>query len=100
MFQNMFRHFRPIYGNYRNDHAMLRMLTRTDGFIWSEDEVVQIRLWLKGRFQTHQKKAFQSFIDRLNSFSNEYFGNRAAPINIRIIDTTSELLALTRNYGV
>ncbi|HIM11953.1 TPA: hypothetical protein EYM26_14265 [Candidatus Poribacteria bacterium] len=100
MFQNMFRLFRPIYGNYRNDHTMLRMLTRADGFIWSEDEVIQIRLWLKGRFQTHHKKAFQSFIHRLNSFSNEHFGNRAAPLNIRIIDTTSELFALTRNYGI
>lgn len=100
MFQNMMKLFRPIYGNYRNDHIILRMLTRTDGFIWSTDEVIQIRLWLKGRFQTHQKKIFQSFIDRMNTFINGHFCGRAAPVNIQIVDTTRELWSLTQNHGV
>ena len=55
MFLNMMNIFRPIYGNYRNDHVMLRMLTRTDGFIWSCDTTIKIRLWLKGSYPNYQK---------------------------------------------
>ena len=100
MFQAMMEIFRPIYGNYRNDHVMLRMLTRTDGFIWRTDRLVQIRLWLKGRYQSRQKKAFQSFLDQMNNFINGHFSGRAAPVNIGLVDTTSELLSLTRKHGV
>ncbi|MDP6477411.1 MAG: hypothetical protein QF502_05835 [Nitrospinaceae bacterium] len=100
MFRSMMDIFRPIYGNYRNDHVMLRMLTRTDGFIWRTDQVVHIRLWLKGRYQTHQKNDFQTFIDQMNNFINGHFCGRAAVVNIGLVDSTSELLSLTRNHGV
>lgn len=62
MFADLAGIFRPIYGNYRNDHVMLRNLTRADGFLHQADGVIHVRLWLKGRFQPRQLKAFNEFL--------------------------------------
>jgi len=100
MFRNMRNIFRPIYGNYRNDHVMLRMLTRTDGFMWVAGTLIQIRLWLKGRYAQYQKKSFETFIQKMTDFINGHFSGRAAKVEIKIIDTTTQLLALSKNHGV
>ena len=100
MFQNMMAIFRPFYGNYRNDNVMLRMLTRTDGFMWIEDTTIQIRLWLKGRYANHQKRIFQAFLHKMNDFINGHFSGRAEKVEIDIVDTAEQLLTLSRNHGV
>ncbi len=100
MFRAMVGLFRPIYNNYRNDHVMLRMLTHTDGFIWRSDQIIHIQLWLKGRYQSHQKKIFQSFIDKMNNFINGHFQGRAATVKIGLFDNASKLSEITQNHGV
>ena len=100
MFRAMIGIFRPIYNNYRNDHVMLRMLTRTDGFIWRTGQIIHIQLWLKGRYQLHQKKIFQSFIDKMNNFINGHFRKRAAIVKIELVDNASKLSSITQNHGV
>ena len=100
MFRAMIGIFRPIYNNYRNDHVMLRMLTRTDGFIWRTGQIIHIQLWLKGRYQLHQKKIFQSFIDKMNHFINGHFQKRAATVKIELVDNASKLSSITQNNGV
>jgi predicted nucleic acid-binding Zn-ribbon protein len=100
MFRNMMEIFRPIYGNYRNDHVMLRMLTRTDGFMWIAGTTIQIRLWLKGRYADHQKKTFQTFIHAMTDFINGHFSGPADKVEIKIVDTAGQLLSLSRNHGV
>ncbi len=100
MFQAMMDIFRPIYGNYRDDHVMLRTLTRTDGFIWRIDHVIYIRLWLNGRHQQHKKKRFQSFLKKMENFINGHFQGRAATLNIEIVNTTKELFSITKNQGI
>ena len=100
MFRNMRNIFRPIYGNYRNDHVMLRMLTRTDGFMWVAGTLIQTRLWLKGRYAQYQKKSFETFIQKMTDFINGHFSGRATKVEIKIVDTASQLLALSKNQGV
>ena len=100
MFRSMIGIFRPIYNNYRNDHVMLRMLTRTDGFIWRTGQIIHIQLWLKGRYQMHQKKIFHSFIDQMNYFINGHFQGRAATVKINLVDKASKLSTITQNQGV
>ena len=100
MFRAMIGIFRPIYNNYRNDHVMLRMLTRTDGFIWRTGQIIHIQLWLKGRYPNHQKKIFHSFIDQMNNFINGHFQGRAATVKIGLVDNASKLSSITRNQGV
>ena len=47
MFRQLLSPFRAIWGNHRNDHTMLRMLTRCDGHIDQHDGLIEISLWLK-----------------------------------------------------
>jgi hypothetical protein len=71
MFAALVAVFRPIYGNYRNDHVMLRNLTRADGFLHCVDGILHVQLWPKGRFQKRQTNAFAAFLaemsDRINT---------------------------------
>ncbi|OQB89621.1 MAG: hypothetical protein BWX83_01078 [Candidatus Cloacimonetes bacterium ADurb.Bin117] len=62
--------FRPIYGNHRNDHVMLRNLTRSDGFVRVADGLMEVRFWLKGRYQKHQLDKFQDFLDAIAAKSS------------------------------
>jgi hypothetical protein len=100
MFRDMMAIFRPIYGNYRNDHVMLRMLTRTDGFMWTTDTAIQIRLWLKGRYANHQKKDFQTFICAMTDLINGHFAGRAKKVQITIVDTIDQFSTPSQNHGV
>ncbi len=70
MFAGLVTVFRPIYRNYRNDHVMLRNLTRADGFIRCADGTLEVRLWLKGRFQPWQIRAFSAFLAEMTERIN------------------------------
>ena len=100
MFLNMMNIFRPIYGNFRNDHVMLRMLTRTDGFIWVSNTTIQIRLWLKGHYPNYQKKHFETFINTMQKFINNHFSGRAKNIEIKITDTANQFNSPSQNHVV
>jgi len=100
MFQNMINIFRPIYGNYRNDHVMMRALTRTDGFIWRSDRVIYIRFWLRGRQQQHTKERIHQFVKHMENFINAHFRERADTVNIGIVSTTKEIFSINNNHGV
>lgn len=86
MFAALVAHFRPIYGNYRNDHAMLRMMTRADGFVHADGQTVHVKLWLKGRFQKKQTRAFKRFLAEATEKANRHFEGRARPIRISILE--------------
>ncbi len=100
IFRNMMGVFRPIYGNYRNEHVMLRMLTRTDGFMWTDGNVIQIRLWIKGRYAQHQKKIFQKFLATMTNIINQHFLGRAKKIQIEIVDTAEQFKNIYKNHVV
>jgi hypothetical protein len=86
MFRNLLQHFRPIHDNHRNDHAMLRQLTRSDGFVREIDGVIHVELWLKGRFQKKQRTAFKAFLAECTDEINQHFAGRAKPVRISLPD--------------
>ncbi|MFW6367387.1 MAG: putative transposase [bacterium] len=73
---NMFAHlmstFRPLYDNCRNDHVMLRNLTRADGFLRRQDDTVHVELWLKGRFEPAQIRCFEHFLKEIGDRINDH----------------------------
>lgn len=71
MFANLLAVFRPLYDNRRNDHAMLRNLTRADGFLRRQDGTIHVELWLKGRFEPAQLRVFGHFLDEMTSRIND-----------------------------
>ena len=88
MFASLVEVFRPIYGNYRNDHAMLRNLTRADGFVHAADGVLHVRLWIKGRFQPKHARAFRAFLAEM---SERISAGRAAgqpDVRIALLDAS------------
>jgi hypothetical protein len=86
MFAALMSDFRPLYANHRNDHAMLRQLTRADGFIETQNGRTVVSLWLKGSYQKKQLEAFDKFLNLLSHKINKHFGNDFTPLHIRILD--------------
>ncbi len=87
MFRNLLQHFRPIYDNHRNDHAMLRQLTRSDGFVREIDGGVHVELWLKGRFQKKQRTAFKTFLAECSEKINLHFEDHVKTVRISLLDS-------------
>tara|TARA_B110000902_G_scaffold265976_1_gene352001 strand:- start:122 stop:2521 length:2400 start_codon:yes stop_codon:yes gene_type:complete len=85
MFAILIMDFRPIYKNHRNDHVMLRQLSRADGFIETRDGRTNISLWLKGSYQKAQIKSFQEFLQLISRKINNHFGKSIIPVNIQLL---------------
>lgn len=85
MFAILIMDFRPIYKNHRNDHVMLRQLSRADGFIETRDGRTNISLWLKGSYQKAQIKSFQEFLLLISRKINNHFGKSIIPVSIQLL---------------
>ena len=88
MFGTLARRFRPIFDNHRNDHVILRHLTRADGFVRNIDGTVHIQLWLKGRFQKQQIIDMKRFLAQCTDEINAELPARAEKIRISLVDST------------
>lgn len=86
MFAALLARFRPIYGNHRNDHVMLRQLTRADGFIQRDGRTVQVRLWLRGRFQDWQTRAFRQFLAEVGEDLSQLFRKTEGRVRVTLLD--------------
>lgn len=67
LFKNLLDRLRPLYGNHRDDHVRLRMLTHCSGFLNTNVDSCRLQLWLPGTLQPHIVKTFQSFADKLTA---------------------------------
>jgi hypothetical protein len=52
IFGNVQEQFRTIYDNFRDDHVLVRMLSRCSGTVFT--------LWLAGTLQPHRIRAFEA----------------------------------------
>lgn len=91
MFASLMTVFRPIYKNYRNDHLMLRQLTRADGFLQRIDGTLHVRLWLAGRFQPWQINAFKVFLAEITDRINDARDPNLDKIRITLLDGPPKL---------
>ncbi len=87
-FHRLLEHFRPMYGNYRDDHVQLRTLTRSSGIIWADDNgTVHIRLWIKATLQHAERQVLIRFLEHMTHHINNHFnGTAAGPVDIRLRD--------------
>ena len=101
MFRLLLGAFRPIYGNHRNDHVLLRQLTHADGFLVNRDGVIRIGLWMRGTYQPWQLRALRSFLNQTARAINAQFSGRRAPVQLLLVSGPDELNSpLPRNAGV
>jgi hypothetical protein len=89
IFRNIQEQFRAIYDNFRDDHVLVRMLSRCSGTISRTPEMVTITLWLPGQLQPHRIRAFETLLGRIEDQINA----RTAPTYkpIRLLLTTGPL---------
>ncbi len=87
LFAALVARFRPLYGNHRNDHVMLRQLTRADGFLHRDGQTVYVRLWLRGRFQDWQTRAFRRFLAEVSEDLTRLCAHSGNQIRITLLET-------------
>jgi hypothetical protein len=51
IFRNVQEQFRAIYNNFRDDHMLLRMISRCSGSVIRTDHTLILRIWLPGTLQ-------------------------------------------------
>ena len=77
----------PLYGNHSNDHVMLRQLFRADGFLHRDGQTVYVRLWLRGRFQDWQLRAFRRFLAEVSEELTRPCAHTGTQIRVTLLST-------------
>jgi hypothetical protein len=70
---------------------MLRQLTRADGFLHRADGTLHVRLWIKGRFQPWQTRAFRTFLAEIAERINNALDPGLDSIRIDLLEETPML---------
>jgi hypothetical protein len=84
VFRNVHERFRAIYGNHREDHTLLRTLSRCGGTVRVNAQEATVTLWLPGSFQQHQVQAFKTLLGELEKQTNKEAHLR--PIRLRLAE--------------
>jgi len=81
--------FRPLYNNYRDDHFIVRELTRSSGIIHTRDGVAHVMLMPTMQFQPAIRNIVQTFLAQISQQINDHFDGRSMPIQIQLLDENS-----------
>lgn len=76
IFFRQFESFRPLYGNFRNDHVMLRELTRAPGFVLTDEKKMTVFLCPAITVQPKIRKNLQLFLDQASVDIDELKGRK------------------------
>jgi hypothetical protein len=85
IFRNVQERFRAIYDNFRDDHMLVRMLSRCSGTMHRTDQAVTFTLWLPGTLQPHRVRAIETLLDQIQEETNAAMPN-ARPIRLRLAE--------------
>jgi hypothetical protein len=88
IFRNVQEKFRVIRDNYRDDHVLVRMLSRCSGTIVRDEEALVFTLWLPGTFQQNIIRDFEKLLKQIESQAN---ANLQAPRSMRLRLTTGPI---------
>ena len=92
IFYGLLEVFRPMYDNYRDDHVVLRELTRSMGIVKKRDGQVIIELLPAMEFTPKVGRIVREFLQRMSERINRQFAGRHLPVQIRLIGNQSEIL--------
>ena len=80
--------FRERYDNRRDDHVLLRALTRAAGFIFVRNGVIHIRLIPELTVQPKAEAALRAFCKQATTLVNRTWQGRASPVLITLTDNS------------
>jgi len=89
--------FRPMYNNYRDDHFIVRELTRSPGIIYKRDGFANILLMPTMQFQPAIREILQKFLAHISRQINDHFTARHTPVRIRLLDEDCNDLDIDRH---
>ena len=76
--------FKPMYNNYRDDHVILRQLTRSMGIVEKQDGQVIVQLLPAMEFSPKMRRIIEDFLKVMSGQINRYFVGRYLPIRIEL----------------
>jgi len=89
IFCNLAMEFRPLYNNYRDDHFIVRELTRSSGIIHKRNGIAHVLLMPTMQFQPATRQIVQDFLARMSKQINDHFDGRSMPVHIQLLDENS-----------
>ncbi len=89
--------FRHLYNNYRDDHFIVRELTRSSGIIHKRDGMAHVLLMPTMQFQPATRDIVQIFLARMSQRINDHFEGRSMPIHIQLLDENSNHLDIDQH---
>jgi hypothetical protein len=89
--------FRPLYNNYRDDHVIVRELTRSAGIIQQREGIVHILLIPTMEFQPATRSIVQNFLAVISQQINQHFASRHTPIQIQLLNEESNDLTIDQH---
>jgi len=100
-FRRLLEIFRPIYDNYRDDHVMLRTLTRAPGLVWRHPQgTVHVSLWVPQTLPKRVVRAYRRLLQTMTALINGHFAGRSAPVAIGLLEPPTQLPMLARSVGI
>ncbi len=90
IFYQLIREFRPLYNNYRDDHFILRELTRSAGLIELREGTIHVSLIPAMQYQPAIKEIVQQFLAQISEQINRYRGAGFVPLNIQLLCSESD----------
>jgi len=70
MFRNIQEQFRVILNDFRDDHVLVRMLSRCAGSMTRSTEDTVFKLWLPGTVQPHRIRALEDLLEMIETQTN------------------------------
>jgi len=92
VFIQPFRIFRAEFGDHRDDHVILRRLTRSAGFIIARDGCLEVYLTPRLALTPSQAERVRAFLSVCEHRARQQFGDRALPLRFHLVDDKVRLM--------
>lgn len=97
IFGKLAKQFRPLYDNYRDDHFIVRELTRSAGIVHKRDGTAHLLLMPTMQFPPATRDIIQAFLAQMSQQINDHFEGQSMPIHIQLLDENSNNLDIDQN---
>ena len=84
IFRNVQEQFRAICDNFRDDHVLVRMLSRCSGTVQKGVDATTFQLWLPGTLQPHRVRAVETLLEQVEQQTNTEIP-AARPVRIELL---------------
>ena len=84
IFRNVQEKFRAICDNFRDDHVLVRMLSRCSGTMEKTVEATTFQLWLPGTLQPHRVRDVQTLLEQVEQQTNTEIRS-VMPVRIELL---------------